>query len=531
MSWEFENQFYGAGGGLDIGTPVVNSDGLIEYTLPYEYYTDGTLLHVNGSVWLITTNTRYIDIGAYNTWNTGDKDYDKLSFNYYFDNNVFALKYQPATPPDTKEYTCYNVETPMGSATLYNGGTYATEVYSHVTTSAKVSATKWYDTVYIAHGTTEICAFDVNTHKYNGTTLTLPVVITQDPTHREYATGDFAPINTQLTIGSNICAADNKLFITCRERDTNHNQYYCVYDLATHVWTYNTLPGRHQLEDRHIIDGLDGAVWVTNKNNHAIIKIDTSTKNVTSTIRVNRHPYRLAVSQGKELFVASDPGGDVPRKDYPAESANVLVETTAGYIASTDAFNIVTTEDCTDGQISLIDQSTGAQDPYAAARCNGAVKNLDFFDDGQGYLWFATDKHIGRLKRSDLEFKTSYSIVDNTEGTPTEPQYNMIPDNSTIAFDIPSGHNIIAHVVTPPIDYQQWTGTTFVDAHLNPYMYILIQGKSTDKVLDRKINSEALYQYWYELRAVRLSALVSKDKYIHRGTAMIAIGDQAYYGD
>lgn len=250
-------------------------------------------------------------------------------------------------------------------------------------------------------------------------------------------------------------------------------------------------------------------------NNHGIIKVNVSTGAIASTIRVNRHPYRLSVNQSKELYVASDFGAKVKRKDYNPDVASTTVSTSKGgqMTVAGSSYKVVETTDCTDGMITLINQSNDSQENFAAARCNGeaqmyntATVDKDFFDDGQGHLWFISDTNIGRLTKSDKELKCSHQDVDST--SETEPDYNMIPDNGTISF---SKSSIIASVVTPAVFFQRYINDAFENRNVKPYLYVMT---STGSVT-----------------AYRLSALVRKNKYILRGTSLIAVGAQAYIGD
>lgn len=481
MSWEFEQKFtrtvtFADPGSFDPGMKLFTGS---------QPYTDTAALWSGRDLWVFMSNARFFELAVFNVWDSGNTNYEKLTYHYYFDNGTFSLR-EVFRKSEVKDEQDENTGE-------WKGGIY------HTTTSARISAAKWYDKIYSLHGTKDIFVWDIETKEFSPTPITLPSI-------------EASTTFQQLTAKSNICAANNKLYIATNEQTSGEQQRLAIYDLATQQWTLVALPGRHQTQDRHIVDGNDGYVWVTSKNNHTIIKVSTTTNTVEATLRINRHPYRLSANQSKDLFVASDPGPDkVTRKYYEPGSSPGLIATTGGMIVASNAgWTPVDTEDPTDGQVSIVNQTTNGQSAYAAARCNGQLKDKDFYDDGQGFLWFVTDKHIGRLKKSDKEMKCSFTKTDST--AQGEPQYEMIPQNSEIVY--PLNGTVYASVVSPRFGYQRWNGAAFEDVDVKPYLYAVT------------VSGTAL-----TVNAVRLSALVRKNKYIHRTTAMIAVGQQAYYGD
>lgn len=486
MSWEFEQSFSGSVQTTDPGTPSVDQNGKTTYPSGQSDYTDFTAVWSGRDLWVFSTNTKWQELRVYNLWDHANKDYEKLTFNYYFDNGTHPIR-------DVYKRT-YHETTGIIDRALY-----------HSATSAKVYAGKWYDKMYVSHGPKDIIVWDIKTGKPTGQILTLPLfvlapsILCDGPKENVY----------QLTVGSNICCANNKLFVSTYTPtiDGTDQQYLCIYDIGAGTWTQTPLPGRAQTQDRHIVDGLDGYVWITNKNNHSIIKVDIATNAITTTIRINRHPYKLLINQSKEMFIASDAGDTTNRKFYDPEKTGGTVATSVGFLTAPEgSWTPVATTDTTDGMISAVDQIANTQEAYAAARCNGSTKDKEFHDDGQGYLWFVTDNHIGRLKKSDKELKTSYTKVPVTSDQP--PEFEMIPDNSEIAFTWAG--NALCAIMSPAFYYQRWNGASFDDVNVKPYLYIVAKEG---------------------IAAIRCTALVRKNKYIHRGTAMIAIGDQAYYGD
>lgn len=450
------------------------SNGNITYTSSYSYADDAThpynpaitMLWGGRDVWAFSFNRDgFLSFSSFGYW-SAEAEYEKLTYNYFIDNNSHSLP----------KFIGPRIESFQPAITNPN----------------QLSATMWYNKIYLLVGN-KIIRFDIDGLRSEGVIATVPE-----------------------TAQSNICAADGKLFVSGKELNSDESQKLHIFNLATDTWSSTILPGRHQVTYRHIVNGLDGYVWITNMNNHGIIKVNIATGGVASSVRINRHPYRLSVNQSKELYVASDFGGKVKRKDFNPDVASTTVSTSMGgqMTVSGSSYKVVETTDCTDGMVTLIDQVNDSQDNFAAARTNGeallfnaATVDKDFYDDGQGHLWFVTDTNMGRLTKTDKELKCSHQDVDSS--ATSEPDYNMIPDNGTIDVDL--GGTVIASVVTPPLHFQRYVGTAFEDRTVRPYLFVIT---STGAV-----------------KAFRLSALVRKNKYILRGTSLIAVGAQAYVGD
>lgn len=407
-----------------------------------------------------TGSTRLI-ISAIDTWHydggPGFTTKEKLDIGQYFDNNTHSL-------------TRTNV----------------IDAQVNCNTNADIRAYYHDSTFYLFVGSNYIYTFD-------GSMTSTGVI-----------TAPAAPL-------SNIVVTAGNIFYTSTTITSTDQNLLHRYNLATKTWTSSVLPGRKQASARNIVDGLDGYVWVTNKNNHSIIKVDATNGDIVATIRINRHPYQLNVNQSKELYVASDPGAHkVMRKYYdPAAQGGLLSNNKGGSVANTtDVWRAVETLDVTDGQISLVNQTDNSQTAFCAGRVDSdsSLPTGQLFDDGQGYLWFIAPDAMGRLQKSDQDLKVT---LKQNDASPTEaPANEMIPDNGTIDYTF---ENCIASIVTPLHTYQKWDGNQLVDTVVKPYLIWTADGST--------------------FNAVRLSSLVRKSKYIHRATGMVATGQQAFIGD
>lgn len=441
--------------------------------------------------WSFTNTSAYngvsrLTICAIDTWHyDGSADFstlEKLTYHYYFDNNTHSDVIR-------SNISAY-VQTGSGGI------------------QHDISATRYYENFYVAVGQKKIYVFD-KTMTSTGI-INMPEITTSVT---ELCSG---PVENkeQQTIFSNIVCSNGNLFFTSFEKTASEQQRLWRYDLTAKTWTSTVIPGRHQNEKRHIVDGLDGSIWITNKNNHSVIRANNATGEILASIRINRHPYKLMANQSKEVFVASDAGSHkVTRKYYDPAIQGGLTGNNKGGSATNTAqmWKPVDTLDVTDGQISVIDQSDNSQDAYCAARCDSEdltqKENGNFYDDGQGYLWFIAPDAMGRLRKSDKEFKLQFTQSEPMGDVEEDPGNEMIPDNSTIDYTF---GNAIASIVTPIHTYQKWDGTQLVNTTVKPYLIWTTNGSS--------------------FNIVRLSALVRKSKYIHRATAMVATGDQAYIG-
>jgi len=109
-----------------------------------------------------------------------------------------------------------------------------------------------------------------------------------------------------FTKGSDLVAANGALWIANAATNANMQNTLLKYDLTASTWSVFAIPLRHQTDQRMLINGLDGSLWVTCKNNHSIADFDLATNSFLQTYKISRSPATLSVNQNKELFVGCD---------------------------------------------------------------------------------------------------------------------------------------------------------------------------------------------------------------------------------
>lgn len=459
MSWSFEQGFVGQAPTMDPGY-TYNVGGEQISTHPPQAYTNYNVVNVNGDVWVFSTNSRMIEVTVYNTWDSANEDYEKLTYPYYFDKHYgfqIAKIYErhPSGLPEDEFAEPYDYNHTIG-AVLEPG-------------SPVIYVTQWYDKLYVLRSNT-ILKWDIETRAYEGIVTVIPPVQIG-----EYidCSGTCPDLESQVA-GSNLCAANGKLFLTSVNLTNAEQQRVFMYDIAANTWVHNIIPGKHQTSERFIVDGLDGFVWVTSKNNHAVVKVSAETGLPTASVRIHRHPYAMHVNQSKEVYVAGD--------------YNVRL-------------------------VSLLNQSTGA----SASFCTGASVINRFFDSG-GYMWFLQEddpvvaasttpptpvSRFARVRKSDL-----HATIDSDGYKSGDGEIVDIPAGAKLDTNM---GNIMSGVITKALSYERFENGGFVTYNVKPYVFIISKTGA--------------------IKAFRCSALVRPNKYITRGTAMIAVGAQAYYGD
>ena len=175
---------------------------------------------------------------------------------YYFDNQVIAL-------PETF------VISPSTSLTI-------------------LSMTKMGDYVYVmfkmSSGTFAIAPVNIQTH--HGDT---PIAVPFDSS----------------TLNSNLVAVNNALAVASQLTDSLDRNILYVYTLSNSTWHQLPIESKPQVEMRHIVDGLNGNIFITAKNSHGIVELNTTTT-TQQLHKINRHPYKLGVNQNKDVWVISD---------------------------------------------------------------------------------------------------------------------------------------------------------------------------------------------------------------------------------
>lgn len=274
-------------------------------------------------------------------------------------------------------------------------------------------------------------------------------------------------INAPVSMQNEMCLANNKLWFVSADSDQSSSvdgipasdcQQLYYYDLINSTWSAPILiPGKKQYTTRRMVDGLDGYLYITGLNDHSIVKFTTDGVYV-GTYRINRHPYFVQVNQDKVVYVVSDAQSDVLK-----------------------------------GMVSTFDQSTNTSTNYAAA-C-GTIEYMA--DSGAGQLvYIGGTPKVALLNKSDKKIKYASQDPESDDYVPGAAlEYGMTP---------------LHGLVTPPLSFEAWDGTTFVTKTVKPYMFT-----ST---------SSAVYAH-------RLSSLVCVNSMEVLGTAMIATGAQNYYGD
>jgi len=288
-----------------------------------------------------------------------------------------------------------------------------------------------------------------------------------------------------LTTGDNALWAISSL----PEEPTDQQRLY-RYDLLTSTFSSALITGRKQYIVRDIAHGLDGYMYVTSHNEHEIVKVDSRTGAMVSVHRVNRHPNRLVVGQNKTVYIGSDAQG----------------------LAAT-------------GMLSGFDQSTNTSTNIGAT--GGGCKDIGL-DERRGEAWFiGGNVTLGRLNLTTNDFR----FLPNQTNTPMQspplawyppfPGWTITPgvdpnSDATPYLTTPASNAALVNVtgiVTPKLTVQRWNGTGFDNVTVYPYMFVANLGTS------------GLVQ------AYRLSAMKRVNSTEVLGTAMIATGDQAYYGD
>lgn len=306
--------------------------------------------------WVATGNTMKV----FHHWGE-----EYLNQNYYFDTHIHALPYTQFTLDDNETIPVVQHTTPQDMCV-------------------------WYDKVFVLEGT-KITFWDKETNAYVGKT-TVPV-----------------------TPFPRMCAANGKLWLTSQGVDSNDRQTLHIYNIATDTWSTTAIPGKKQLEMRDLVDGLDGKVAVTCFNEHAIRLFNTTTNAFVSAHRVNRHPYRLAVNQNKDLFVMSS-----------------------------------------DGMVSKL-----TQPGLVASNVCGTLETVDsMYDDEQGSFWFTgLGTKLLRVNKTTQDAKT---VSGPNPGS--DINFSNFNHISTVSEAVSKG------LVTPSFSYEKWNGTGFDTITVKPYM-------------------------------------------------------------
>lgn len=409
------------------------------------------IIHDGRDVWVATTTS----VRKYSYWDQRT-EYEYLDESYYFTRNTNALP----------------------------GETYLDPVDGIV---PALRMCVWGDHVYLL-GTNKQTLKVVNKHTMElVATLTVPQPCTS------------------------LAAGYNKLWLCSEDAFENDQQRLYYYDLIAETWNYSELDGKKDLiGPRAIADGLDGFMLITARNEHSLLKYNGTTGAFVSSTRINRHPYKLHVSQDKVAYVVSDPSSLI-----------------------------------NGGMLTTFDQTTDL--PTNISSAGGSVWGIGE-DEIQGHVWMlGGSASIARLNLSDsrLIFRptptntpvdTRDQPIDNVtpngvEDSIAEPQsvpwyppapgYTIMLSDWGLDYDMSDPNSrpddptkqIQGGLVTPPLYYQRWNGTSFVDVNVAPYVFFAVGASST------------------RLFAGRATALVRVNRKEVLGTAMVTTGPQNYYGE
>lgn len=287
-----------------------------------------------------------------------------------------------------------------------------------------------------------------------------------------------SPVTLPATMQPFMAVAGNKLWMTTSEvNESTDCQELYYYDLIGNTWSAPILiPGKKQYVTRHIVDGFDGHIYITNTNDHAILKFTTSGAYV-GQYRINRHPYFLHTNQYQQVYVVSD-GQNDPMK----------------------------------GMVSVFDTSTNTSTNFAAA--GGTIAYIadvvpSFVGDIEDPASLRTTA-LGTGKLVSIGGTPKMSILNKSDKKIKYASQNPESEDYVPGAALELNITPLRGLVTPSISFDVWNGSSFVTKTVNPYAFM---ATSTS------------------LLAYRLSSLVRVNSMEVLGTAMIATGAQNYYGD
>lgn len=267
-----------------------------------------------------------------------------------------------------------------------------------------------------------------------------------------------------------MCAANNKLFYTSIDVDSDERNVLKIVNLGTGVTTQIAIPGRKQVDiGRSIIDSLNGTVLITAFNENGIYEFDHVNNQFLTFNIVNRHPYLMEVGQDKMVYIASDKQVDEPLG----------------------------------GMISRYDQVGSVLSAFCAA---GGCMNSLGSDYTRGEIWYVGDSaNLARLDTATSDFRIiggnpdefGVSSGPGTEITFDTWHYSAQPNSDSIA------------IVTPPITIETWNGSSMSTRVIKPYLF---------------------YSVGNNIFGARLGAMTRINILDVLGTGMISYGPQQYFG-
>lgn len=305
---------------------------------------------------------------------------------------------------------------------------------------------KWVDTVYLRIGTT-IVPYTFNT------------------------SGDWVAgiaINLPEACHPNFYIANNKLWVATTGVDANDRNSLYAYDLLTSSWSAAIpLPGAKQSSQREFVDGLDGFLYVTQRNDHSLFKVNTVTNTVAQIIFTNRHPYKLDADQNKNVYIVSD--------------------------AQTHYL---------EGMVQKM-TSTGTVTEVSAA---GGDMNSFAVDTTAGKMWYVGSNAL--LGRMDIATGDYRYLVDE----PPDPE-NPVPPGGTILMDLWPDYEPNTSsfgILTPRFTYQRVVDNVWTSVTVKPYLVYAVGAKVV---------------------AIRTGAMLRVNILEVLGSGIVSSGPQNYIGD
>lgn len=370
--------------------------------------------------------------------------------------NTYVFKYWDATL-DTEGISEDN---------YYNDNLITLSTYQTIAIGTVVSMTYLNGSMYLMTNSTTIKVYSTSTYTLT-TTLTIPEAC-------------------QLKISS----SSGRIWCISTGVDTNDQQKLYYYNTGTSTWS-SAIPilGKKQTTIRDICNGNTGYIYITSRNDHAIVKVDASTGTSIALYTVSRHPTLLYTDPATNLIYISCADDAVDTKNYETGSqmGSGINEEYELRFASV-------------GIISKFDQTTNTATNFSAA---GSGIHCLGFDNRTNTVW-------------QLYNFQNYSYFDSVNPSNTKPDYGVLQINKTTGlckFTHGRRENYAIDTVYPV------TGL---------YIPTFTSGAKTIYARLVMLNTQGTSTY---ITVARLNSLIRENYVSIRGTAMVGIGAQGYIGD
>ena len=261
------------------------------------------------------------------------------------------------------------------------------------------------------------------------------------------------------TFLASFCIAGNKVWFIEQEPPnfaTNRRAYVNWYNIQTDTWGSAEIPVRFSSTTQYVESGYLSNIIITSPGTDEVVEFDFNTA----------------------TFVRARAYAPLVNRILTTEDGQVYVQTNNSFLVQ---YN------------QLTDAVTG----FSGTRGG----NTFFIDSGTGYFWlFNGTNAFTRIKKAD---KTSAFTPALNQILSPGYELNM-PGGSTNYTDV------VCAIATPPLTFQEWNGTGFVDRTVKPYMFMCRSGT---------------------VYAVRLSGMVRLNSSQVRGAAMVTVGPDDFRGD